>query len=196
MDINRTEQLVFGLTCVNYTMRCLLLSSVFIIYPALMSAENAFPPTAPGVAEVKTLPAGVLLKSTGQGSYFDESNGLFRPLFRYISSRDIAMTTPVETSIENAAMFFWVAPSEVAKVNGDADGVKVTRMAERQVASRGERGGYSQANFEKTRDELLAWLLVQPEIMAAGEPYAVYWNGPFTPWFLKRYEVHVPVHPR
>ena len=106
------------------------------------------------------------------------------------------MTTPVETSIENAAMFFWVAPSEVAKVNGDADGVKVIRMAERQVASRGERGGYSQANFEKTRDELLAWLLVQPEIMAAGEPYAVYWNGPFTPWFLKRYEVHVPVHPR
>jgi len=177
-------------------MRCFLLSFVFILYPALMSAENAFPPTAPDVAEVKTLPAGVLLKSTGQGSYFDESNRLFRPLFRYISSRDIAMTTPVETTIESAAMFFWVAPSEVAKVTGNADGVEVIRVAERQVASLGERGGYSQTNFEKTRNKLLAWLREQPEIMATGEPYVVYWNGPFTPWFLKRYEVHVPVQRR
>lgn len=177
-------------------MRYLLLSFALILYPTIVSAENAFPPTAPGVTEVKILPAGILLKSTGQGSYFDESNGLFRPLFRYISSRDISMTTPVETSIESAAMFFWVAPSEVAKVNGDADGVEVIRVAKRQVASLGERGGYSQFNFEKTREELLAWLQEQPDIVAAGKAYAVYWNGPLTPWFIKRYEVHVPVKSR
>jgi effector-binding domain-containing protein len=184
---------VFARTCVCYPMRCLLLCIALILYPALMSAENAFSPTEPGITEVKTLPAGVLLKATGQGSYFEESNRLFRPLFRYISSRDIAMTTPVETTIANAAMFFWVASSEVAKVNGDADGVEVIRVAERSVASRGARGSYSQSNFEQTRDELLAWLQTQPEIVAAGEAYAVYWNGPFTPWFIKRYEVHVPV---
>ena len=177
-------------------MRYLLLCFALIFYPALMTAENAFSPSAPGVVEVKTLPAGVLLKSTGQGSYFDESNGLFRPLFRYISSHDIAMTTPVETTIDNAAMFFWVAPSEEAKVNGDAEGVEVIRVAERQVASLGARGGYSKSNFEKTRDELLAWLQEQPEIVATGEAYAVYWNGPFTPWFIKRYEVHIPVQSR
>ncbi len=28
---------------------------------------------------------------------------------------------------------------------------------------------------------------------AAGEPFAVYWDGPFKPWFMKRAEVHVPV---
>lgn len=177
-------------------MRCLLLSFVLILHPALKAAENAFPPTVTGVAEIKTLPAGVLLKSTGQGSYFDESNRLFRPLFRYISSRDIAMTTPVETTIDSAAMFFWVSPREVAKVNGDADGIEVIRVSERKVASLGARGGYSKSNFEKTRDELLAWLQEEPDTVISGEAYAVYWNGPFTPWFLKRYEVHVPVKSR
>lgn len=60
-----------------------------------MAAQQAFPPTAFGVCELKTLPAGMLLKSEGSGDYFTEANGLFRPLFNYISSHNIAMTTPV-----------------------------------------------------------------------------------------------------
>jgi effector-binding domain-containing protein len=162
----------------------------------VMAAETAFPPTAPGVAEFKTLPAGMLLKSTGRGSYFDESNRLFGPLFSYISKHDIAMTTPVEARIDRAAMYFWVAPGEQSKVSGNTAGVEVIQIPERRVASLGARGGYSRENFEKTRTELLAWLAKQPDMEAAGEPYAVYWNGPFTPWFTKRSEVHIPVQPR
>ena len=161
-----------------------------------MATETAFPPTAPGVAEFKTLPAGLLLKSSGKGSYFDEANGLFRPLFSYISTHKIAMTTPVEAQIDQAAMYFWVAPSEQAKVAGNSPGVEVINIPERRVASLGAKGGYSRENFEKTRDELLAWLAKQPESEAAGEPYAVYWNGPFTLWFAKHSEVHVPVRAR
>lgn len=168
---------------------------VFVLQPlSLMAAQEAFPPTQPGVSEVKVLPAGVLLKSQGKGNYFSESNRLFGPLFRYISSRDIAMTTPVEAKIDQAAMYFWVAPSEQAKVTGDAASVEVVRVPERRVASRGARGGYSQDNFARTRDELLAWIATQPGLEIAGEPYAVYWHGPFTPWFAKRSEVHVPVN--
>lgn len=159
----------------------------------VMATEQAFPPTAPGVAEFKTLPAGVLLKSTGRGNYFEESNRLFRPLFNYISSQKIAMTTPVEAQIDQAAMYFWVAPSEVAKVAGDRAGVEVIRLPARQVASLGARGGYGRENFEQTRDKLRAWLETQPEVEATGEAYAVYWHGPFTPWFAKRSEVHIPV---
>lgn len=168
---------------------------VFVLHPlSLMAAQEAFPPTQPGVSEVKVLPAGVLLKSQGKGNYFSESNRLFGPLFRYISSRDIAMTTPVEAKIDQAAMYFWVAPSEEAKVTGDAASVEVVRVPERRVASRGARGGYSEDNFARTRDELLAWVATQPELEIAGEPYAVYWHGPITPWFAKRSEVHVPVN--
>ncbi|MBP6506499.1 MAG: heme-binding protein [Opitutaceae bacterium] len=177
-------------------MRYLLLGFSLILYPTLMAATNAFPSTPPGFAEIKTLPAGILIKASGPGSYFDESSRLFGPLFRYISSRDIAMTTPVEATIKNAEMYFWIAPSEAAKVTGDAAGVEVIRKAERRVASLGARGGYTQANFEKTRAELLVWLQQQPAVEADGEVYAVYWNSPFTPWFVKRYEVHVPVRAR
>ena len=168
---------------------------VFVLQPlSLMAAQEAFPPTQPGVSEVKVLPAGVLLKSTGSGNYFSESNRLFGPLFRYISTRDIAMTTPVEAKIDQAAMYFWVAPSEEAKVTGNTGSVEVVRIPERRVASRGARGGYSQENFVRTRDELLAWIATQPGLEIAGEPYAVYWHGPITPWFAKRSEVHVPVN--
>jgi hypothetical protein len=174
-------------------MRLFLFSILLLSVLPLMATEQAFPPTAPGVAEFKTLPAGVLLKSTGRGSYFDESNRLFRPLFNYISSQKIAMTTPVEAQIDQAVMYFWVAPSEVAKVVGDRDGVEDIRISERQVASLGARGGYGRDNFEQTRDKLRAWLETHPEVEVTGEAYAVYWHGPFTPWFAKRSEVHIPV---
>lgn len=166
------------------------------LVPLAMSAEQAFPPTPSGTIELKTLPAGVLLESRGRGNYFDQANDLFGPLFRYISSHDIAMTTPVETRIDDAAMFFWVAESQHAKVAGDAPGVRVVRLPERRVASAGASGAYSAKNFAAARDRLLAWLEKNADWRAAGEPYAVYWNGPFTPWFVKRFEVHVPVEPR
>ena len=160
---------------------------------SLMATEQAFPPSPVGAPELKTLPAGVLLKATGKGNYFDQANGLFRPLFNYISSHDIAMTTPVEAKIDDAAMFFWVAKSERAKVAGSANGVEVVEIPERGVASLGARGSYSAQNFSKTSDELLVWLATRQDVEAAGAPYAVYWSGPFTPGFLKRFEVHVPV---
>ena len=174
--------------------RCFLLS-VLLIAPA-MATEQAFPPTAPGVTEVKTLPAGVLLKSTGRGNYFEQSDGLFMPLFRYISRHNIAMTTPVEARIDSAAMYFWVAESQHAKVAGSEGKVEVERIPARRVASLGIKGSYTRDNFEKNRDMLVAWIARQTDLEAAGEPYAVYWHGPFTPWFAKRSEVHVPVRPK
>lgn len=171
-----------------------LFSIIFFLTGHLtMAAPQAFPPTDAGVSELKTLPAGVLLKAQGKGNYFEQSNGLFRPLFNYISSHEIAMTTPVEAQIENAAMYFWVAASERAKVAGSSGGVEVVEIPERRVASRGARGGYSAENFAETRDELLDWLRSQSDVVPAGAPYAVYWHGPFMPGFMKRFEVHVPV---
>ena len=159
-----------------------------------MSAKEAFPPTPAGTSELKTLPAGVLLQSSGRGNYFDGADNLFGPLFRYISKHNIAMTTPVEARVDSAAMFFWVAESERTKVAGNEAGVEVVAVPERRVASRGERGGYSRENFEKARAALLAWMADQkPAIEAVGEAYGVYWNAPYVPFFMKRFEVHVPV---
>jgi effector-binding domain-containing protein len=158
-----------------------------------MANEQAFPPTPAGRSELKTLPAGTLLKAAGSGNYFEQSNRLFRPLFRYISANDIKMTVPVEAQIEGAAMYFWVAPSEIAKVGPARDGVEVIQIPERRVAALGARGSYTPANFAKTRDALQVWLAKQPQLEATGPAYAVFWHGPFTLWFDKEYEVHVPV---
>ncbi len=177
-------------------MRLLALVFTLLACAVPMSAVEAFPPTPPGTAELKTLPAGVLLKSAGRGNYFDGADNLFGPLFRYISKHDIAMTTPVEARVNDAAMFFWVGPAERAKVAGNGAGVEVVEIPERRVASHGARGGYSRANFEKARAALVAWLAAQPTVEAVGEPYAVYWNAPYVPSFLKRFEVHIPVRPR
>ena len=170
-----------------------LATTLVLLATSAMAYEQAFPPTAPGTAELKTLPAGTLLKSSQAGDYFAEDNRLFRPLFNYISAHDIKMTVPVEAQVENAAMYFWVGRTELDKVAGNKAGVEVVQIPERRVASLGAKGGYSRGNFEKTRDALLAWLASQPGVEAAGPAYAVYWNGPFTPWFAKRYEVHLPV---
>jgi hypothetical protein len=168
---------------------------LFLLLPFPMSAQSAFPPTDVGVSEFKTLPAGLLLKSQGRGNYFAEANGLFRPLFSYISVHSIAMTTPVEVTIEPAAMYFWVADAERNKVSGTQGVVEVVEVAERRVASLGARGSYSARNFAAAQESLLRWLESQTDVTVIGPPYAVFWNGPFTPGFLKRFEVHVPVRP-
>lgn len=177
-------------------MRVLAFLLLLIPTPLLMAYESAFPKTAPGASELKTLPAGTLLKAAAGGDYFARSGGLFRPLFNYISDHDIKMTVPVEAQIDDAAMFFWVGRTELDKVRPATGGVEIIRMPERRVAVRGARGGYNRPNFERTRDELLRWLAAQGSLEAAGPAYAVYWNGPFTPWFLREYEVHVPVRPK
>ena len=176
--------------------RACLVPFVLLFSTLPMSGKQAFPQTDVGECELKTLPAGMLLKSQGSGSYFAGANGLFMPLFRYISSHNIAMTTPVEAQGDTAAMFFWVAEAEQPKVIGDENGVSVVRVPERRVASMGGRGSYDRANFEKTRDTLLAWLRERADVEQAGPAYAGYWNAPFVPWFLKRFEVHIPVRDR
>ena len=57
---------------------------ILLVLPlvSLMGTTKAFEPTKPGTIEIKTIPAGVLLESTSEKSYFSQSNGLFMPLFR------------------------------------------------------------------------------------------------------------------
>lgn len=167
-----------------------------IFWGMTQAAEEAFAPTPPGEIEIKELPAGLLLESASEQPYFTSSNRLFRPLFRYISDRGIAMTTPVEARMDPGRMYFWVREDQVAKVDGDTDSVRVIKMPARMVASAGASGSYSESNFRQTRKRLLTWLDDQDAWDVIGEPYGVYWNGPFTLWFMKRYEVQVEVAPR
>lgn len=164
---------------------------------SLMAYEQAYPMTEPGVCEVKTLPAGVILQARTEGGYFRENNGLFRKLFETIQRNKIPMTTPVEAGIQPGRMIFYLDPESSKRKELDlAGGVERKVVRERSVASIGIRGGYSRESFEENREKLRAWLAGQKEWESAGEAYAVYWNSPFMIWFLKRSEVHIPVRPK
>jgi DNA gyrase inhibitor GyrI len=63
------------------------------------------------------------------------------------------------------------------------------------VLAIGIRGGYSEENFQENKTALLNWLKDHSAYELAGSAYAVYWDGPFVPWFLKRSEIHLPIRP-
>jgi len=154
--------------------------------------ESAYEKAALEEVEVRLLPAGRWLVTATDGRYFDRSGTLFNRLFNYIKQNDVSMTVPVEGRLERAEMRFFAEPGAAASLES-SDAVEVVEVPERRVARIGGRGSYSEGNIDEARAALLRWLGGQGEWRAAGDAYAVFWNGPFTPWFLKRFEVHVPV---
>jgi len=172
-----------------------LLMSAALLSTHAFSYEEAMDRTPKGEIEVKTVPAMTVIEATSKdGSYFDKDNQLFRKLFRYISDKDIAMTTPVTVDVSPGAMQFVVSETELEKADEDTKDVKVLTLPERQVVSIGYNGRYSETNYRKHLARLKAWLDTQDtKWKATGEPIAVYWDGPFKlgPW--KRAEVMIPV---
>ena len=153
--------------------------------------------TEAGLCEIKTLPAGMILRARTDGGYFRENNGLFRKLFENIQRNQIPMTTPVEAGIQPGTMIFYLDPASSKREDLKlVDGVERKAVEKRAVASIGIRGGYSRESFDQNQVKLRAWLKTQSDWEAAGEAYVVYWNSPFMIWFLKRSEVHLPVRKR
>ena len=162
----------------------------------LGAVSEAYPRTSPGELELKTLPAARWMRTESAGDYFAADNGLFMKLFRYIDSNKIPMTAPVEAGIKPGTMVFYMDEASAKRADlAETPQVKLSSVPERRVAAIGIRGSYSRENYEEALTELKAWLEKRTDVKAAGEPYAVYWNSPFVPFFLKQSEVHIPVAP-
>lgn len=162
--------------------------------PLFLSAYDSMHEKTPvGKIQVLELPSRVALEATSNGSYFDANNGLFRKLFRFISSNDVAMTTPVEADINPGKMRFFVGKKDLGKSLQSNDSVRVIKLPARKVVSIGIRGGYSEEQFSKNKSALNEWLSQNDQFEKVGSAYGVYWNGPFMPGFFKRSEVHIPI---
>ena len=175
-------------------MRFSLLFFVFLIPTLLHGTEEAYPRTPVGVVETKTLPAARLLRTRSPKGYFESNNGLFMNLFRYIQANKIPMTAPVEAGIQPGTMFFYVHSTRRDRLDSSG-GVDPVETPARSVAAIGVRGSYTKNNFDTALTQLKAWLAQHPALIPQGEPYAVYWNSPFVPGFLKHSEVHIPLAP-
>lgn len=168
---------------------------LFLIGGPAMSYESIYPRTPVGAIEVKTLPPRVTLVAAAPGDAFNDRGAAFRKLFNYINANKVAMSVPVEASASTNEMIFFVGSADAPRPLADAGDVTLRRIPETTVASIGLRGGYTRANYEAGLKRLTAWLAVQEKWRASGEPYAVYWNSPFVPWFLRKSEIHLPLAP-
>jgi hypothetical protein len=169
---------------------------LFIHTPRVMAYESMHEKTPVGEIRILELPARIALEATSDSHYFAENNGLFRKLFGYISKHDLAMTTPVEADINPGKMRFFVGEEDADKPRPDTSAVTVRNLDAMTVVAIGIRGSYSEENFSENKTALLNWLNENPDYEQAGSAYAVYWDGPFIPWFLKRSEIHLPIKPR
>ncbi len=176
-----------------------LLGAAAALAAGCSGVDNAYEPGDPGVCEIKRLPSARLIEARDAGPAYEEAtmNRAFGPLFRYIRDNDIPMTAPVEMRQgKEAVMAFHLAPQcEADKAPATGGPVSSRTLPKRSVAALAVRGAYTPERLRETEAILRAWLAGKKEWAVAGEPYAVYWNSPFMPDFLKKSEVHIPVEP-
>ena len=177
-----------------YLVRKLLQLLILSAFPLMSNAyEQAFPKTGVGTFEIKTLPEARLIASKTDKAYFEGNNGLFRPLFRYIKANNIAMTTPVEAEMDPGVMYFYIGSKFGETPLVQTEQISVHTVSERKVASLGVRGAYRESKFEEATEKLKKWLEKNEDHEAIGEAKGIFWNGPYIPGFIKRFEVHIPV---
>lgn len=153
--------------------------------------------------ELRRYPEHVVAETEVGGPFELAGNLAFPRLARYINghnrgARKIAMTAPVVQEQEPGERRFvvgFVMPAEVGAedlpVPSDA-AVHVRRVPEHTAAARRFSGRWSRRSFEKHAAELLA-AVASAGLEVVGVPRYARFDPPWTPWFLRRNEVVVPV---
>lgn len=169
-------------------------------------------PTPPGAIELKKYP-GVRRAQVSRTGLPDVGMNIgFWPLFQHIQRREIAMTSPVEMEYSGVAargpdapgreyastsgdwtMSFLYRTPDMGRLGADKGGVEVVDVGPLTVLSVGFRGAYGVERVEEGLFKLEQWLAGQSEWERAGEPRALYYNGPERRGGLKWGEIQVPV---
>jgi hypothetical protein len=163
--------------------------------------------------------APMILAETRVDSDFEAAGSeAFRRLFGYISGNNtsrakIEMTAPVvqEASSEKIAMtapvvqegdgsgwrIAFVVPAEYSWETAPEPTdprVSLRLVPERTMAAVRFSGTWDEESFA-TRESELRSLLAEHGLQATGETVYARYNPPFTPWFMRRNEVMIPVAP-
>lgn len=171
--------------------------------------EGYPPPTPPGAIELKRYP---LVRRAGiSGSMTPDwgMNFAFFPLFNHIQRRSIAMTSPVELDYEGLSdegadkprawtmsFLYRDATMGPAGVDPSDERILIEDVPPMTVVAVGLQGPYKLALVNKALAELRGWLAGQSEWQAAGEPRALFYNGPEASAREKWLEIQIPVQRR
>ncbi|QSH40288.1 heme-binding protein [Lentisphaerota bacterium ZTH] len=157
------------------------------------TTEKAYERTPAGTVQVKKIPKLYAFSTTTDGEFFDNSDVMFGRLFTYLKDNNLKMTVPVESHMKPASMAFFVVNPDLAAKLRNQGKVKVETIPSRMVISAGLTGRYTKSNFEEGKKMIEKWLKDNPNYEANGEYFAVYWNSPYVPWFMRKQEVNLPV---
>lgn len=156
--------------------------------------------------ELRRYPDHVVAETRVTGSFEGAGNASFRRLAGYIggrnaASRKVAMTAPVvqEAEDEAAGRFVvgFVMPAELDRASApdpsDPD-VQLRSVPAQTAAALRFSGRWTRERYDEHARRLYA-ALDAAGIEAVGPPRFARFDPPWTPWFLRRNEVVVPVRP-
>ena len=168
--------------------------------------------------EVRDYSAHVLAETLVDGDLEKAGNKAFDRLFRYISgdnqSRNkVAMTAPVsqERAPEKIKMTAPVSQQRVQEKWAVSfmmpaaytlqtlpvpsnPAVTLRQVPARRMAAVRYSGFWSEARYLEHKLALESWMLSRG-LTATGGPVWARYNPPFTPWFMRRNEILIPVQP-
>jgi hypothetical protein len=109
-----------------------------------------------------------------------------------VVSEQIAMTAPVLS--ESDSIGFVMPEGLTLETTPEPldERVKIVEIPERIVAALKFSGRWSNSIFKKKSKEMLEEL-TKAGMKSAGQVFTMRYNGPFTPWFMRRNEVGVEV---
>ena len=166
--------------------------------------------------ELRDYPPHIIAETEVGGTLEDAGGKAFKRLFDYISGENqsrenISMTTPVtqKSSSEKIAM---TAPVGQQRMAGgwmvsfimpmsytldslpvpDNPDVRLRQITARRMACVQYSGTWSEKRYLRYLQELETWI-AKNRFRILGEPVWARYNPPFTPWFLRRNEILIPV---
>lgn len=169
-----------------------------------------------GDFELRDYAPQVVAEVVVSGSFSSAGNSAFRPLFNYISgdntvqasiamtapvsqttqSQDIAMTSPVgQRASGDDWVISFMMPAEytmetIPRPTNPA--VKLREIPAHRMAAIRYSGRWTEKRCQSNLEALRTWAETKG-LGVRGEPVFARYNGPFTPWFLRRNEILLPV---
>ena len=174
-----------------------------------------------GSFELREYPAYVVAETRVEADFASAGNIAFQRLFGYISGKNvaqqkIAMTAPVTQSASEARGEKIAMTAPVSQVaDGDAyrvaftlpatytlktapkpldPTVQIREVPAQVMACWRYTGRWTESNY-RDNEKLLREQIAKRGLVTGGEPILARYNAPFTPWFMRRNEVMIPVKP-
>ncbi len=169
-----------------------------------------------GDFELRDYAAQIVAEVVVSGSFSRAGNSAFRPLFNYISGdnttqMEIAMTAPVSQMARGADQSQEIAMTSPVGQRASGDewvisfmmpaqfnmdtiptptnpAVIIREIPAHRMATIRYSGRWSERRYNAHLDELKDWVSAQ-SLTVTGEPVFARYNGPFTPWFMRRNEI-------